>query len=83
MPSIQIRECPEPIYLKLCQLAEQDHRSLAQEATYMLAKGLGIELSQMSRRKALLNAWEASGVLLPQEQTYSDPLQYLKEDRQR
>jgi len=54
MPSLQVRELPENIYLQLCQEAEKQHRSIAQQAVAILARGLNQELDPKSRRGALL-----------------------------
>ena len=82
MPSLQVRELPEHIYQSLCQEAEAAHRSLAQQAVAVLAKGLNLELEPRMRRKALLTTiregvahYDASG--LP------DPALLLREDRDR
>ena len=42
MSSLQIRELPENIYSLLKRRAEAEHRSIAQEAIALLAKGLVI-----------------------------------------
>lgn len=38
MPTLQVRDLPEDIYVQLHYLAEKEHRSLAQE-TIVLLKG--------------------------------------------
>jgi plasmid stability protein len=40
MPSLQVRELPEPIYRKLAAEADKEHRSLSQQAIAVLARGL-------------------------------------------
>ena len=54
MSSLQVRELPENIYYQLKKTAEQDHRSLAQQAVAVLAKGLNVSSSPKERRLALL-----------------------------
>ena len=54
MPSLQVRDVPETLFIKLKQAAERDHRSLAQEAVFMLEKGLEIEQKPKQRRRDLL-----------------------------
>ena len=54
MSSLQVRELPENIYYQLKKTAEQDHRSLAQQAVAVLAKGLNVSSSPKERRIALL-----------------------------
>jgi len=36
MPSLQVRELPEHIYKTLCREAEEQHRSIAQQAVRRL-----------------------------------------------
>lgn len=82
MPSLQVRELPDHIYLSLCQEAEAQHRSIAQQAVATLARGLKLEIAPQVRRKAVLDAvreevacYVASG--LP------NPAQLIREDRDR
>ena len=44
MTSLQVRELPENIYRQLKRRAKADHRSLAQEAVAILAKGLNASI---------------------------------------
>ena len=55
MPSLQIRDVPDNIYYLLQKKAKAEHRSLAQEAVVMLAKGLNTSVSNKSRRDELLH----------------------------
>ena len=48
MVSLQIRKLPENIYALLKRKAEAEHRSIAQEAIVLLAKGLVPQLLQKS-----------------------------------
>ncbi len=82
MPSLQIRELPEPIYQKLKQQAAKEFRSLSQQAITVLAKGLGVSMDPRSRRKQILeqiskNPVNPSGATLP------DPVGLIREDRER
>jgi len=54
MSSLQVRELPEHIYYQLKKTADQEHRSLAQQAVAVLAKGLKVSSSPKERRLALL-----------------------------
>lgn len=82
MPSLQVRELPEHIYLTLCREAEAEHRSIAQQAVAALARGLNLELEPRARRKALLDTIRESaepyGVL-----RVPDPGLLIREDRDR
>lgn len=82
MPSLQVRELPEHIYQTLCHEAASSHRSLAQQAVTVLAKGLNLELEPRARRKALLATIRAEAA----EQhpgKLPDPAQMVREDRDR
>jgi len=54
MQSIHVRELPEHIYRALCKEAEEQHRSIAQQAVAALARGLDLELVPRLRRKRIL-----------------------------
>lgn len=61
MPILQIRDISKTLYLRLRHFAEQEHRSLSQQAVALLEKGLGIEGQRtshglmQSRSKKFLN----------------------------
>lgn len=82
MPSLQVRELPEHIYRSLCQEAEAAHRSLAQQAVAVLAKGLNLELDPRTRRKGILEAIRAGAVELDAG-GLPDPALLIREDRER
>lgn len=54
MKSLQIRETPPELYNALCEAAENEGRSLSQQALFFLAKGAKVSLSAKQRRKMLL-----------------------------
>jgi len=81
MPSLQVRELPEHIYIELCREAEVQHRSIAQQAVATLARGLQLELDPKSRRAALLTRINAEPITLNAVPT--DPAQLIREDRER
>jgi len=54
MPSLQVRELPEEIYRKLRDQAQNEHRSISQQAIVTLAKGLDIDLESSKRRKIVI-----------------------------
>ena len=82
MPSLQVRELPDHIYLTLCQEAEAQHRSIAQQAVAALARGLKLELAPQARRKVLLDTIREDGA---QHMTSGlpDPALLIREDRDR
>ena len=82
MPSLQIRELPEPIYQKLKEQAAKEFRSLSQQAITVLARGLGLSQDPRSRRKQILeqiskNPGNLSGATLP------DQVVLIREDREK
>jgi hypothetical protein len=82
MPSLQVRELPEHIYLQLCREAEIQHRSIAQQAVAALARGLQLELDPKSRRTTLFRQINADPITLKMELP-ADPAQLIREDRER
>ncbi len=82
MPSLQVRELPEHIYQTLCHEAEAAHRSIAQQAVAVLAKGLHLDLTPQTRRKALLSAIR-EGAENSITCGFPDPAQLVREDRDR
>jgi plasmid stability protein len=82
MASLQVRDLPDPIYRKLADEAEREHRSLSQQAVAVLARGLGITLDAKERRRRLfehmrLNPIQWKGKKIP------DPVDLIREDRDR
>ncbi len=82
MPSLQVRELPENIYLQLCREAEIQHRSIAQQAVAILARGLTLELDPKSRRAALLAQINSNPIKLNATPSVN-PAQIIREDRER
>lgn len=82
MPSLQVRELPENIYHLLQERAKTEHRSLAQEAVILLAKGLQTSITNKQRRLQLLNKITANKVISPTTQAV-DPLSWIHEGRDR
>ena len=65
----------------LCERAEQERRSLAQQVVAVLARGLDVEVDAKARRRALL----ASIQSIPPVRGHkpSDPAKLIREDRRR
>lgn len=82
MPSLQVRELPEPIYRKLQESAQRDHRSLSQQAVVTLKKGLEIKDNLKGRRRKLINKVLARQVAFSTNRLDS-PVKLIREDRQR
>ncbi|MFZ4855588.1 MAG: hypothetical protein ACOYL3_04260 [Desulfuromonadaceae bacterium] len=82
MPSLQVRELPEHIYQSLCHEAEASHRSIAQQAVAILAKGLSLDLAPQLRRKALISVIR-EGAVQQVIGALPDPALLIREDRDR
>ncbi len=81
MPSLQVRELPENIYQALAKQAKEDHRSLAQEAVIVLARGLNLSVSGKSRRAKVLEDIETNRSHAHAQEI--DPVTLIREDRER
>ena len=81
MPSLQVRELPENVYRLLRERARAEHRSLAQEAVSLLARGLATPESPRSRRQELLLKITQLELAKPGESP--DPATLIREDRER
>ena len=81
MPSLQVREMPPAIYNKLQTNAQKQHRSLAQEAVVTLARGLKTEVSNIERRKTLLDQIAQNPTI--DNTQLPDPVALIREDRER
>ena len=83
MASLQIRKLPENIYFLLKQRAEAEHRSIAQEAIVLLAKGLDTSTSPKERRTRLLQKIEEEAELNSGTAAKLNPVELIREDRKR
>lgn len=81
MASLQVRELPDNIYHSLQKRAKEEHRSLAQEAVVVLAKGLNLSISGKTRRAQLIEAIEDN--IVDKSVKKIEPLDLLREDRDR
>lgn len=80
MPTLQVRDLPEDIYIKLNMIANEENRSIAQQTIVLLKESLGLPLNNKLRRKALLKK--------VQEKKYPnasdiDQVKLIREDRER
>ena len=82
MPSLQVRELPDNIYHLLQERARTEHRSLAQEAVILLAKGLQTSVTNKQRRRILLSKITANKTVSETTKTI-DPLVWIHEGRDR
>jgi hypothetical protein len=82
MPSLQVRDLPDPIYRKLLAEAEKEHRSLAQQAVSVLARGLGVSDDARERRGRVLDQLRKAPIKISGKKTPS-PADMVREDRDR
>ncbi|MDQ3001113.1 MAG: hypothetical protein M3Y08_07615 [Fibrobacterota bacterium] len=82
MPSIQVRELPDPIYRKLVAEAEKEHRSLAQQAVAVLARGLGVNDDARERRRRVLDQINRS-LIKTAGKKQLNPAKLVREERDR
>ena len=82
MTSLQVRELPEQIYIKLQEKAKKEHRSIAQQAIATLAQGLDLEVNPQKRREDLLNKLNLEPII-NNKSTLPDSVKLIREDRER
>lgn len=80
MPTLQVRNVPEDVYIQLNYLAEREHRNLAQETIVLLKEGMDIKVGNKERRKRLL---EKIKMLDIDGNDATDPVLFIREDRDR
>ena len=81
MPTLQVRDLPEDVYRRLQDLANSDHRSLAQETVVLLRDAIGARYTPRQLRQTALAAMPA--VKLSNGKTFPDPAALIREDRDR
>jgi hypothetical protein len=81
MPLLQVRDVPKELYEKLSQVAEAEHRSIAQQTVVLLKKALDFKEERVARRKRVLE--EIKKKRLPNVDTFPDPVDLVREDRER
>ncbi|WP_158907790.1 hypothetical protein [Rectinema subterraneum] len=80
MPTLQVRDLPEDVYVQISYLAEKEHRSLAQESIVLLKEGIAAKLGNKERRRTLL---EKMSDLTVDGTAFPDPVDLIREDRER
>ena len=78
MPTLQVRDLPEDIYIQLNYLAEKEHRSLTQEAIVLLKEGIASKIGNKERRMLLLDTRNPLGI---DGNALPDPVDLIREDR--
>lgn len=82
MPSLQIRDLPEEIYLKLVESAKRNRRSLAQEALELLDRSLRNQEDDRARRRAMLEEHLRNPIVFSKKPRKS-VVEMIREDRER
>ncbi|HOF86443.1 MAG TPA: hypothetical protein PLP41_12110 [Treponemataceae bacterium] len=80
MPTLQVRDLPEDVYIQLSYLAEKENRSLAQQTIVLLKEGMVKKLGGKERRGKLL---EKIRTLDIDHSDIPDPVDLIREDRDR
>ncbi len=81
MPLLQVRDVPADLYETLSMVAENEHRSIAQQTIVLLRFALNLKEERMSRRKAVLQEIEKLDIENPE--LFPEPSQLIREDRER
>ena len=79
---MQVRDLPDNIYYQLQKNARAEHRSLAQEAVVILARGLKVSASNRERREKLLEIISLSSVQESVDEQVN-LVDLVREDRER
>jgi len=80
MPTLQVRDLPEDIYIKLNMIANEENRSIAQQTIVLLKESLSLHINNKLRRKALLEKLEEKKY---PENGEIDQVELIREDRRR
>ena len=80
MPTLQVRDLPEDVYIKLNMIAKEENRSIAQQTIILLKESLGLHSNNKLRRKALLD--KLSKKKYPDTDNI-DVVKLIREDRER
>jgi len=80
MPTLQVRDLPEDVYIKLNMIANEENRSIAQQTIVLLRESLSLHINNKLRRKALLETLDEKKY---PETNDIDQVQLIREDRDR
>lgn len=84
MPTLQVRNLPEEIYSRLVERAREERRSLAQQATVLLAEALQVNEQRLARQRTALDSLVARGARMRKRGLpVLDPVAMIREDRER
>lgn len=80
--NLQIKDFPENAYFKLAMLAEQEGRSLTQQAIAVLCAGLNTWSNPREKRKRIVDKIINRNDRIESDKL-KDPVAMIREDRQR
>jgi hypothetical protein len=80
MASLQVRKLPEPLHQWLVEMAQQEHRSIPQQAIVFLAERLKVSLSYKEKRQRVLAAIKNDAKRLKKFDV-SNPIELIRQDR--
>ncbi len=81
MPLLQVRDCPEDVYLKISIAARKEKRTIAQQIIVLLENSLGQEQSNVERRRILLG--KINQRTISEDARNIDAVALIREDRDR
>ncbi len=81
MPLLQVRDMPKELYEKLSKVAAAENRSIAQETVVLLKKALDFNEERLAKRRQVLE--EIRKRKLPNVDSFPDPVDLIREDRER
>ena len=81
MPLLQVRDFPQDIYEEIAFEAKRQNRTIAQQTVVLIKKGLGEEISNLERRRRLLDEIKIRDI--PKKAKEIDHVKWIREDRER
>jgi len=81
MPLLQVRDIPEELYDELTRVAKQDNRSIAQETIVLLKSALKLNNTRTQHRLGVFR--EIQALNIDSDDTFPDPAELIREDRDR
>ncbi len=81
MPLLQVRDMPKELYEKLSKVAAAENRSIAQETVVLLKKALDFNEERLAKRRQVLE--EIRNRRLPNVDSFPDPVDLIREERER
>ena len=81
MPSLQVRDLPEDVYVRLQARASAEHRSIAQETIVLLRRALSVPDSRKAERAAIIQ--RSRNRPIPPAENLPSSVDLVREDRAR